>query len=149
MTDHPDTDLTDPHGEAEALRKENARLRAELEAVVAERDEARAQVPALLHGYFRCEGCGSTTRNPDRQLERIRSLGGVSCCPERKMTPLTPADATAALDRRDAAMRNEGRRQAALLIVSHEKGTQMHSPPQLLSDAHARILASLEPEGGE
>lgn len=24
--DHPDTDLTDPHGEAEALRKENARL---------------------------------------------------------------------------------------------------------------------------
>jgi hypothetical protein len=28
--DHPDTDLTDPHGEAEALRKENARLRAEI-----------------------------------------------------------------------------------------------------------------------
>lgn len=27
--DHPDTDLTDPHGDAEALRRENARLRAE------------------------------------------------------------------------------------------------------------------------
>lgn len=28
--DHPDTDLTDPHGDAEALRKENERLRAEI-----------------------------------------------------------------------------------------------------------------------
>ncbi len=30
MTDHPDTDLTDHHGEAEALRRENERLRAEI-----------------------------------------------------------------------------------------------------------------------
>lgn len=28
--DHPDTDLTDPHGEAEALRRENARLKDEV-----------------------------------------------------------------------------------------------------------------------
>lgn len=32
--DHPDTDLTDPHGEAAALRRENERLRAALQPIV-------------------------------------------------------------------------------------------------------------------
>lgn len=43
MTDHPDTDLTDPHGEAEALRLENEMLRRENGRLRAERDYDRSQ----------------------------------------------------------------------------------------------------------
>jgi len=57
----------------------------------------------------------------------------------------TPAqtDALAAV-RREA--RAEGMRKAAELIITHEMGTEMHSPPQLLTEAHDRILAAAEKE---
>ena len=40
-----------------------------------------------------------------------------------------------------AAIREEALREAARIIVTHEMGTPMHSPPQLLTEAHDRILA--------
>lgn len=43
--DHPDTDLTDPDGEAEALRRENARLRAERDRFEAALAASRAPDP--------------------------------------------------------------------------------------------------------
>ncbi|WP_028029919.1 hypothetical protein [Gemmobacter nectariphilus] len=56
--DHPDTDLTDPHGEAEALRRENARLRVQMKATlersVGERlkYEHRLAASAWRRGYW-------------------------------------------------------------------------------------------------
>ena len=40
-----------------------------------------------------------------------------------------------------AAIREAALREAARIIVTHEMGTPMHSPPQLLTEAHDRILA--------
>lgn len=45
--DHTDTDLTDHHGEAETLRRENERLRGELESATRGRDEWRNDFRAL------------------------------------------------------------------------------------------------------
>ena len=40
-----------------------------------------------------------------------------------------------------AAIREAALIEAARIIVTHEMGTPMHSPPQLLTEAHDRILA--------
>lgn len=40
-----------------------------------------------------------------------------------------------------AAIRDAALIEAARIIVTHEMGTPMHSPPQLLTEAHDRILA--------
>lgn len=42
-------------------------------------------------------------------------------------------------------VREASLREAAMLIVRHEMGTPMHSPPQLLTEAHDRILALIPP----
>jgi hypothetical protein len=34
---------------------------------------------------FKCQGCGSTTIDPARQLASLRQDGRLSCCPERSM----------------------------------------------------------------
>lgn len=51
------------------------------------------------------------------------------------------------ISERDTA-RAEGRadalREAAMRIVRHERGTPMHSPPQLLTEAHDAILALID-----
>ncbi len=46
------------------------------------------------------------------------------------------------------AIREAALREAALRIVCHEMGTPMHSPPQLLTDAHAAILALIDKKEG-
>lgn len=63
--DHPDTDLTDPHGEAEALRRENARLKVKLDrreklldSVILERTHYRKRAEAA-------EAALATSRAPD------------------------------------------------------------------------------------
>jgi len=57
---------------------------------------------------------------------------------------LATADQTAALDAVREEARAQGMREAAILIVKHEMGTPMHSPPQLLTEAHDRILAAIK-----
>lgn len=94
--DHPDTDLTDHHGEAEALRRENARLRGDLRHVITERDntfrlmQARAEAAeaaiAAEAEYRRKnhalnEQLAAMTPPPDAELDalaaRLRSFDGV------------------------------------------------------------------------
>ena len=95
MTDHPDTDLTDPHGETEALRRENERLRAELasssfckeaaiaalmarvEAAEAARDTALARI-ANLEAQL-----AALTPPPDAELDAlVKRLRAMSNHPE-------------------------------------------------------------------
>lgn len=111
--DHPDTDLTDPHGEAEALRRENARLRAELAS-------------------------GSFYKEADIDALMARAEAA------------------------EAAMRNEGRRQAAE-ESDYDAGylndfgggnvswwhDYLRAEIARANDHWRAILAALEPEGGE
>lgn len=54
----------------------------------------------------------------------------------------TSVDALRAIPTIDpAAIRDAALIEAARIIVTHEMGTPMHSPPQLLTEAHDRILA--------
>lgn len=61
-------------------------------AALAARDKAKddriAELEAELGRYLRCEGCGSVTDDPEKQLAWIARHGGRSCCPERKMVPI-------------------------------------------------------------
>jgi len=41
-------------------------------------------------GYC-CSGCGHLCGNPIRDLKMIHDAGGISCCPERDMRPLSTA----------------------------------------------------------
>ena len=43
-----------------------------------------------------------------------------------------------------AKIREDALREAASRIVRHEMGTPMHSPPQLLTEAHDAILALID-----
>lgn len=69
---------------AQYVLPENAPLFAQAPALAAEVLELRAK----MTGYVQCEGCGCITDNPEKQLAWIKSNGGISCCPERKMLPL-------------------------------------------------------------
>ena len=60
--DHPDTDLTDPHGEAEALRRENARLREELASGSFYKE---ADIDALMARAEAAEAALAASRAPD------------------------------------------------------------------------------------
>jgi hypothetical protein len=128
-------------------------LAAEIARLTAERDEARAQVAMA---YSRC-------------LTLLRDVGLAG---DHDNDPLSvmlreqcPADASTALAARDAAMRNEGRRQAAEIARSDAQsetgpilrrrlsgsGTPVAASArrrQAIRTAR-RILATLEPEGGE
>lgn len=35
-----------------------------------------------------CDGCGRLTKNPERDLQELRRIGAISCCPERNMLPV-------------------------------------------------------------
>lgn len=72
---------------------------------------------------YTCTGCGHLCGNPDKDIDMIQRAGGISCCPERKMVPLSQAiralatpDQTAALDRVRAEAKAEGMREAADLL---------------------------------
>jgi hypothetical protein len=39
-------------------------------------------------GYY-CTGCGHICGDPERDLHILQRAGAVSCCPERKMEPLS------------------------------------------------------------
>lgn len=103
---------------------------------------ARELVPALAAEIARL------TAERDEARALLAILYG-----EEGMGDLTPADATAALAARDAAMRNEGRRQAAALVPSGWRGnphvSNMDYGPNVAAAARAAILAALEPEGSE
>lgn len=45
-----------------------------------------------IAGYV-CEGCGRLTTDPERDMTQLREAGKVSCCPERKMLPVSVASA--------------------------------------------------------
>ena len=119
-------------------------VNAEIARLTAERDEARAQMAAIL----------------SRLAEDMDN--GWSYIAGNHVRALTPADATAALAARDAAMRNEGRRQAAEIarddaksetgVILNRRLAGIGVPVaasarrrQAVRTAH-RILAALEPE---
>lgn len=109
-------------------------MAAEIARLTAERDEARALVAILLAILHGEEGMGN----------------------------VTPAEAAAALSRRDAAMRNEGRRVVAL-EADYDAGylndfgggdvswwqDYLRAEIARANEHWRSILASLEPEGGE
>lgn len=94
---------------------------------IKQRDEARAQVAMAYEAAAHwIEAVPQSLPNRQEYAWHIRAL--------------TPADATAALAARDAAMRNEGRRQAAAACDWGD----------IYGDnAVSAILAALEPEGWE
>ena len=61
------------------------------------------------------------------------------CSQTTWQSPMTILRALPTID--PAAIREAALREAARIIVTHEMGTPMHSPPQLLTEAHDRILA--------
>lgn len=56
---------------------------AELEAVLR---ETLIEVDKLGN---HCVGCGHMCGDPEKDLAMIRKAGGISCCPERKMEPIS------------------------------------------------------------
>lgn len=73
--------------------------RAAIDAMQSERDATHAAYAAGRKealtaadklGYH-CIGCGHLCGNPEKDLAMIRKAGGLSCCPERKMEPLSAA----------------------------------------------------------
>jgi len=44
-----------------------------------------------LSDIYICEGCGHIARDPARDIATIQKAGGLACCPERNMKPITPA----------------------------------------------------------
>ena len=57
-------------------------------ALAAERERLFSAADNL--GY-ECENCGHLCGNPDKDLATLRKAGALSCCPERKMRPLSAA----------------------------------------------------------
>lgn len=70
-----------------------------LRALAAERDALKAQLSTAREEAleaadklgFHCIGCGRLCGDPEKDLKWIRKAGGVSCCPEREMKPLSEA----------------------------------------------------------
>ncbi len=99
--------------------------------------KSRAETAAAYERAARevdCGGCGGGCYDP------------VNCAAENaaEIRALATPDQTDALDAVWAEARAHGMREAAMLIVKHEMGTPMHSPPQLLTEAHDRILAAIK-----
>lgn len=150
--DHPDTDLIARlTAELESERKTFAVSKAFHDSAVGERDRAWRTIEALKSELAKVEA----ERDEARALLAI--LYG-----EEGMGNVTPADASTALAARDAAMRNEGRRQAAGIVdaecarvLSKQDGglpevdRTLRMMCLLLPDISDAILAALEPEGGE
>ena len=152
--------LTAALSEAQFERDNN---RAKLEVAKSERDTARAET-AMAFELAEDAAFGAT--QPDGfapEEEWLAEEQRENCCDA--IRAITPADASAALAARDAAMRNEGRRQAAEIARSDAQsetgpilrrrlagnGTPVAASArrrQAIRTAH-RILATLEPEGGE
>lgn len=131
------------------------------EKAEAERDEARAQVRKLN---------AIITRNPSGTIcDACRATGAYHCTDAfygcSGMRDYTLEEASAALAARDAAMRNEGRRQAAEIARADAQsetgpilrrrlagnGTPIAASARRRQAIRTtrRILAALEPEGGE
>ena len=139
-------------------------LATEIASLTAERDEARAQVAMAYEAAARL--CDDTAQEAlDESGTCSRTLWTWFHGQSSAIRALTPADAAAALAARDAAMRNEGRRQAAEIARADAQsetgpilrrrlsgsGTPVAASArrrQAIRTAH-RILAALEPEGGE
>ncbi|WP_323041115.1 hypothetical protein [Gemmobacter sp.] len=108
---------------------------ARAEKAEAERDEAHAQVAMAF----------------EAAAQKAYNDAGRYDTPDR-IRALTPANAAAALAHRDAAMRNEERRQAALLgnnlpdVRFDDRWTDYEHG---VCDFQRAILAALEPEGGQ
>lgn len=136
--DHPDTDLTDPHGEAEELRRENARLKVKLDrreklldSVILERTHYRKRVEAAeaikaeFAAVIRRLGGVPFMRSI---VEAQRNANGAYILYEdgsaiikvnfdAKVSPVKiPYDA-AALDRPTAQARAQGMREAAVIAA--------------------------------
>lgn len=130
-------------------------MAAEIARLAAERDELRAAIfggknyaADLRNGNFvemantlHAAQTGGLARAEKAEAERDEARALLAILHgEEGMGNVTPTDATAALAARDAAMRNEGRRQAAAACDWGD----------IYGDnAVSTILASLEPEGGE
>lgn len=141
--------LTMALAETEALEEQHGEV---IKRVMAERDEARAQV-AMAY-----EAAASHYENGFPAWDTFSQF-------TRECRALTPADASAALAARDAAMRNEGRRQAAEIArddAKSETGVILNrrlagiGVPVAASARRRqairtalRILSTLEPEGGQ
>lgn len=50
-----------------------------------------AALPAVMVGVYECAGCGRLCRAPEVDLATLRDKGAISCCPERRMEPLSAA----------------------------------------------------------
>ena len=103
----------------------------------ADRAEAAlaAQIEAADALGYTCTGCGHLCGDPDKDMKTLQRAGSISCCPERKMVPLSQAithDRTA-LDRmlREAIL--EGMRIATFTPIE-----------QVPSALDAAILAMIE-----
>lgn len=87
-----------------AMRPETPQYVRRDPAVLAALPEVQALVAAAVEeadklGYH-CVGCGHLCGDPDKDLALLRKAGALSCCPERKMEPLS--EAIRALIRPDA-----------------------------------------------
>jgi len=59
-------------------------------ARIADLEAALAQVLTVADELgHHCVGCGHLCGNPERDLKIIKMAGGVSCCPEREIEPLS------------------------------------------------------------
>ena len=114
-------------------------LRAQLAAANARADRAEAALAAQIEAAdalgYTCTGCGHLCGDPDKDMKTLQRAGSISCCPERKMVPLSQAithDRTA-LDRmlREAIL--EGMRIATFTPIE-----------QVPSALDAAILAMIE-----
>ena len=82
----------------------------------ADRAEAAlaAQIEAADALGYTCTGCGHLCGDPDKDMKTLQRAGSISCCPERKMVPLSqaithdPAKVAALVEAASALERNLG-----------------------------------------
>ncbi len=126
----------------------------DMEDRAAERDEALIRAERSERAERAAHDAANTAI---KQRDEVRALLAI-LYGEEGMGNVTPADASTALARRDAAMRNEGRRQAAKIAADYcfartTNSGALKSPAVFTShtwqDIRDTILSALEPEGGE
>lgn len=108
-----------------------------------------AAVEAMTKQGFVCDGCGHLCRDPEKDLEWIRKAGGISCCPERKMRPLSeaiapPEDLAPLIAARDARIREQALREAAANVVDRAKTRLDPLERDLLMESAEDILGLIK-----